>query len=40
MRKQIEPLRKPYPKRGRGEIDSASQTNEKTDGASPIRPLL
>ena len=25
---------------GRGEIDSASQTNEKTGGASPTRPLL
>ena len=43
MRKQIEPLRKPYPKRqtgGRGESDSASQSNEKTGGASPTRPLL
>jgi hypothetical protein len=40
IRKQIEPLRKPYPKRGRGEIDNASQTNEKTGGASPTRPLL
>ena len=40
MRKQIEPLRKPYPKRGRGETDSASQSNEKTGGASPTRPLL
>jgi len=39
MRKQIEPLRKPYPKRGRGEIDNASQSNEKTGGASPTRPL-
>jgi hypothetical protein len=40
MRKQIEPLRKPYPKRGAGEIDNASQTNEKTGGASPTAPLL
>ena len=40
MRAQIEPLRKPYPKRGRGEIDSAPQTNAETEGASPIRPLL
>ena len=43
MRKQIEPLRQPYPKRqtgGRGEIDNASQSNEKTGGASPTRPLL
>jgi hypothetical protein len=27
-------------KRGRGEIDSAPQTNEETGGASPTRPLL
>ena len=40
MRKQIEPLRKPYPKRGRGEIDYASQSNEEIGGASPTRPLL
>lgn len=43
MRKQIEPLRKPYPKRelcGRGEIDNASQSNEKSGGASPTRPLI
>ena len=39
MRKQIEPLRKPYPKRGRGETDSAPQSNEETGGASPTRPL-
>jgi len=39
MRKQIEPLRKPYPKRGRGEIDNAPQSNEETGGASPTRPL-
>lgn len=39
MRKQIEPLRQPYPKRGRGEIDSALQPNEETGGASPTRPL-
>lgn len=40
MRKQVEPLRKPYPKRGRGEIDNAPQSNEETGGASPTRPLL
>jgi len=40
MRRQIEPLRKPYPKRGRGETDSAGQTNAQTGGASPTRPLL
>lgn len=40
MRKQIEPLRKPYPKRERGEIDSALETNPETEGASPIRSLL
>jgi len=39
MRKQIEPLRKPYPKRGRGETDNAPQSNEETGGASPTRPL-
>jgi hypothetical protein len=38
-RKQIEPLRKPYPKRGRGEIDNALHTNAETGGASPTRPL-
>jgi len=43
MRKQIEPLRKPYPKRepcGRGEIDSAAESNPQTGGASPTHPLL
>ena len=40
MRKQIEPLRQPYPKRGRGETDNALQTNEETGGASPTRPLI
>lgn len=40
MRKQIEPLRKPYPKRGSGEIDSAAETNPQTGGASPTDPLL
>jgi hypothetical protein len=43
MRKQIEPLRKPYPKRetcGLGETDSAPRTNEETGGASPTSPLL
>ena len=40
MRKQIEPLRKPYPKRGLGEKDSAQQSNAETGGASPTSPLL
>ncbi len=40
MRKQIEPLRKPYPKRERGETDNAPQSNAETEGASPIRSLL
>lgn len=40
MRKRIEPLRKPYPKRGQGETDSAPQSNAETEGASPICPLL
>lgn len=40
MRKQIEPLRKPYPKRGTGETDSAAQSNAQTGGASPTVPLL
>jgi hypothetical protein len=35
MRKQIEPLRKPYPKRGQGETDSAAGTNPQTGGARP-----
>ncbi len=39
MRKQIEPLRKPYPKRDTGEIDNAAQSNEQTEGASPIVSL-
>jgi hypothetical protein len=39
MRKQIEPLRKPYPKRDRGETDSAPQSNAETEGARPIRSL-
>lgn len=42
MRKQIEPLRKPYPKRqpcGTGEIDNAPQPNEETGGARPTVPL-
>lgn len=33
-------LRKPYPKRERGEIDSALQSNAETEGASPIRSLI
>lgn len=40
MRKQIDPLRKPYPKRGLGETDSAAQSNAQTGGASPTSPLL
>lgn len=40
MRKQIEPLRKPYPKRERGETDSAAGSNPQTGGASPTRSLL
>ena len=39
---QIEPLRKPYPKRelcGQGEIDNAPGTNPETAGASPSCPL-
>lgn len=42
MRAQIEPLRKPYPKRearGSGEIDNAACTNMQTGGASPTDPL-
>jgi len=40
MRKQIAPLAKPYPKRGRGETDNAPQPNAESGGASPTRPLL
>jgi hypothetical protein len=40
MRAQIEPLRKPYPKRGEGETDNAGQSNAQTEGARPISPLL
>ena len=43
MRAQIEPLRKPYPKRetcGRGETDSAADSNPQIGGASPTHPLL
>lgn len=42
MRKQIELLRKPYPKketRGAGETDNAPGTNRETGGASPTAPL-
>jgi len=42
MRRQIEPLRKPYPKRdtrGLGETDNAPDTNQETGGASPTNPL-
>ena len=40
MRKQIEPLRKPYPKRGTGETDNAAHSHAQIEGASPIVPLL
>lgn len=40
MRAQIEPLRKPYPKRGQGETDNAPCTNTESGGASPTCPLL
>ena len=40
MRAQVEPLRKPYPKRGTGERDSAPGSNRETGGASPTVPLL
>lgn len=43
MRAQIEPLRKPYPKRircGSGETDNAARSNAQTGGASPTDPLL
>jgi len=40
MRLQIEPLRKPYPKRRRGEIDSAAESDPQIGGASPTHPLL
>jgi hypothetical protein len=37
---RVDRLKKPYPKRcGKGEIDSALQTNVETEGASPILPL-
>ena len=39
IRKQIEPLRKPYPKRGIGETDNAPATKQEIEGASPIMPL-
>jgi hypothetical protein len=39
MRKQVEPLRKPYPKRGTGETDNAAGSNLQTGGASPTVPL-
>lgn len=39
MRAQIEPLRKPYPKRERGEIDNAADSNQQTGGASPTSSL-
>jgi hypothetical protein len=42
MRKQIEPLRKPYPKKlcGTGETDNAAESNPQIGGASPTVPLL
>ena len=40
MRKQIETLRKPYPKRDTREIDNAPESNLETEGASPIVSLL
>ncbi len=42
MRKQIELLSKPYPKRetcGTGETDNAAGSNQQTGGASPTVPL-
>ncbi len=42
MRVQLEPLRKPYPKRetcGTGETDNAAGSNQQTGGASPTVPL-
>jgi len=39
LTKLVEEMRQPYPKRGRGETDSAFQSNEETGGASPTRPL-
>jgi len=33
-------MRKPYPKRGTGEIDNAAGSNPQTGGASPTVPLL
>ena len=40
MRAQIEPLAKPYPKRGTGETDNAAHSHAQIEGASPIVPLL
>ena len=40
MRAQIEPLAKPYPKRGTGETDNAAHSRAQIEGASPIVPLL
>lgn len=40
IRKQVERLRKPYPKRGAGETDSAPYTSMENGGASPTAPLL
>jgi hypothetical protein len=40
MRRQIEPLRKPYPKRaGEAKEIARPATSGETEGASPIRPL-
>jgi len=37
---RVEKMRKPYPKRGAGEIDNAPDTNQETGGASPTAPLI
>jgi len=40
MWKQVEPLRKPYPKRDTGETDNAPQSNVETGDASSTVSLL
>jgi hypothetical protein len=40
MKKQVEPLRKPYPKRDPGETDNAAGSNLQTGGARPTGSLL
>jgi len=37
--KLVEDMKRPYPKRERGETDSAPHSNAETEGASPIRSL-